>query len=32
VPEFNGTLMVFSLSLAALYCILERRRIKRRES
>jgi|SRR5208337_110344 len=31
VPEFNGTLIVFSFSLAALYCILERRRIKRRK-
>ena len=26
VPEFNGTLIVFSLSFAALYCILQRRR------
>lgn len=26
VPEFNGTLIVFSLSFAALYCVLERRR------
>lgn len=32
VPEFNGTLIVFSLSLAALYCILQTRRIKRRKS
>jgi hypothetical protein len=28
VPEFNGTLIAFSLSLAALYCILEGRRVK----
>jgi hypothetical protein len=31
VPEFNGTLIVFSLSFAAVYCILERRRIRRRK-
>ena len=31
VPEFSGTLIVFSMSFAALYCILEGRRIKQRK-
>jgi hypothetical protein len=32
VPEFSGTLIIFSLSFAVLYCIIERRRIKRNHS